>query len=82
MSLGDWLGVGKVQDREWSPPGKSRVESFGFPSRFQFTGDDVVVMAALVGRSAILTQFEMSAILDAPVSQPAQQYALQFLSKT
>ena len=51
------------------------MESFGFPSRLRLTGDDVVVRAAaLTGRSAILTQFEMSAILGAPVSQPAQQY--------
>ena len=34
----------------------------------------MVVRDALTGRSAILTQFEMSAILGAPVSQPAQQY--------
>ena len=50
---------------------------FRFPSRLRFTGDDVVVMAALAGRSAILTQFEMSAILGAPVSQPAQQEIYQ-----
>ena len=50
------------------------MESFGFPSRLRLTGDDVVVRDALTGRSAILTQFEMSAILGAPVSQPAQQY--------
>lgn len=52
------------------------MESFGFPSRLRFTGDDVLVMAALAGRSAILTQFETSAILGAPVSQPAQQGVL------
>ena len=33
-----------------------------------------MVTAALAARSAILTQFEMSAILGAPVSQPAQQF--------
>ena len=75
MSLGDWLGVGIVDDGGWSLAGKSWMESFGFPSRLRLTGDDVVVRAAaLTGRSAILTQFEMSAILGAPVSQPAQQY--------
>ena len=39
----------------------------------------MVVMAALAGRSAILTQFEMSAILGAPVSQPAQLMLYDFV---
>ena len=72
MSLGDGDGD-STDDGGWPLAGKSQMESFGFPSRFRFTGDDVVVMAALAGRSAILTQFEMSAISGAPVSQPAQQ---------
>ena len=75
VSLGDWLGVGGDSIRRWGGGGGgSWMESFGFPSRLRLTGDDVVVRDALTGRSAILTQFEMSAILGAPVSQPAQQY--------
>lgn len=72
VSLGDWLGVGIVQTMGGGP----WMESLRFPSRLPLTGDDVVVMAALARRSAILTQFEMSAILGARLSASPTVFSL------